>query len=175
MSDEVCTEIITLAQAVGGEGFDHFTVDDINEIIVERVLNEDELLEIALEDVDRNNSTDEDEPSSAITTSSILEGLQMANKLEDHFLTNNHIIERAVKFQSDLQSCIARYKELYKELSKVGSQRTIPEFAIKINKPVSEAVSDSQLPINAVEDDVRSISTDESDFEPTQHKRMRYP
>jgi hypothetical protein len=58
------------------------------------------------------------------------------------------------KFQLDLQSCLARYKATYKELSKIGSQRSIIEFAFEIKKHVPETVSHSQLPMNAVRDNI---------------------
>lgn len=159
-ADVVLTEIVTLAQTVGGDGFDNLTFDDINEIIIDSVLDVDDLLEVALEDVGVSDNTGESETPPSITASLIIDGLQMANKLAEHFLANDHINERAVKFQSDLQSCMARYKELYKEISKVGSQRSIAEFAVKIIKPVE--------PENA---DVLSICSDETNVEPVQRER----
>ena len=53
---------------------------------------------------------------------------------------------------------MAIYREFYKELYKVESQRTLIEFAVKRNKPTLEAGSEDV--------EVISISTDEIDFEP---------
>ena len=62
-----------------------------------------------------------------------------------------------MKFQSDLQTCMARYRELYKYPSKVGSQRTITEFTVKRNKQAPNAVSEDV--------EVISVFTDETDIE----------
>lgn len=88
------SSIITLAHAVGGEGFDDLAFDDIDELLVEKVLSEDEIIEVALETVDSTESSDSDEPVQ-LTASLILEGLQLANKLGNHFVTNDPIGERA--------------------------------------------------------------------------------
>lgn len=39
---------------------------------------------------------------------SVLEGLQLANKPSNHFLTNDLNVERALQFQRHLTACMAR-------------------------------------------------------------------
>jgi len=46
ISDEY-RSIITLTHAVGGEGFDDLAFDDIDNLLVEKVLSEDEIIDIA--------------------------------------------------------------------------------------------------------------------------------
>lgn len=63
--------------------------------------------------------------------STILEGLQIAYKLGNHFLTNDKNIEQAVQFQHDLKMIMAHYEESYKEAAKTKSQRLTTEFVLK--------------------------------------------
>ena len=42
----VCTEIITLLHAIGGEGFDNMDTAGIEELMIEKPLDEEELLEV---------------------------------------------------------------------------------------------------------------------------------
>ena len=66
-----------------------------------------------------------------LTANLIQEGLQIANKLGQHFIKNYPNVERAAQFQHEPNSCMACYKELYKEVARIGEQRLITEFIVK--------------------------------------------
>ncbi|XP_061388963.1 tigger transposable element-derived protein 1-like [Musca vetustissima] len=119
--------IIALAHAVGGEGFDDLVFDDIEELMIDKVLSEDEILHFASQNADVIESSDSEEPEK-LTENLIQEGLQLAKKLGHHFVKNDPNVERAAQFQRELNSCMARYKELYKEVARIGEQRLITEF-----------------------------------------------
>ncbi|GFS71412.1 hypothetical protein TNCV_5051191 [Trichonephila clavipes] len=46
----------------------------------------------------------------------IREGLKFAGSMEEHFLTHDPDIERALKFRCNHKFCVAGYQELYKQL-----------------------------------------------------------
>ena len=48
----------------------------------------------------------------------IRKGLQFATRMEQHFLSVDHVMELALKFHRNLQICIAGYQELFKQLEK---------------------------------------------------------
>ena len=160
---ELHSDIITVAHAIGREGFEELTIENVAELTADKVLNEEEILEIVLEEHVHSKESSDDEEGGPITANSILEGLQLANKLGNHFLTNDHNVERAVQFQRDLTACMAHYQESYKELTKTKSQQSITEFMFKTSEPVNLVRNTSPL----------NISSDESDFVPNMRKRVR--
>lgn len=98
----------------------------------------------------------QEEPDS-ITADKIYAGIQLSNKLEKHFLKIDTNAERSLKFQKELRSCISGYRDVYKQLTnRPSSQKLITDFMVPRNKSI-EIVS----------------SSDESDFEPIHHKKMR--
>lgn len=122
--------IIALSRAVGGEGFDDLCFDDINELMTEKVLSEVEILHFASENAVFVESSDSEE-SVELTSSRLLEGLQLSNKLIHHFVENDTDVKRSSQFQREINSAMTRYKELYKEVARTGKQRLITEFAFK--------------------------------------------
>ncbi|XP_054747303.1 tigger transposable element-derived protein 1-like [Anastrepha obliqua] len=119
--------IINLAHAVGRQGLDDLVFDDVDELMIDKVLSEEEILDFASQKADSVESSDSEEPVK-LTANLIQKGLQFANKLEHHFITNDSNVERAAQFQRELNSCMARYKELYKEVARIGEQRLITEY-----------------------------------------------
>ena len=160
---ELHSDIITVVHAIGQEGFEELTIENVAELTADKVLNEEEILEVVLEEHVHSKESSDDGEGGPITTNSILEGLQLANKPGNHFLTNGHNAERTVQFQRDLTACMARYQESYKELTKTKSQRSITEFMFKTCEPVNLVRNTSPL----------NISSDESDFVPNMRKRVR--
>ncbi|CAK9825672.1 Tigger transposable element-derived protein 1 [Anthophora retusa] len=153
--------IIALAHAVGGEGFDDLVSDDIDELMIDKVLSEDEILHFASQNADVIESSDSEEPVK-LTENLIQEGLQLANKLGHHFVKNDPNVERAAQFQRELNSCMARYKELYKEVARIGEQRLITEFIFQ-NVDAERAR----------ESPVQNYSSDDSECIRVRSKRMR--
>ena len=75
-------EILLLAHAVGGEGFDDFSHNDIAELLKVPIIDDDALVEcVSKTDVMNSDDSDDDEFPAAV----IEEGLQMAAKLADFF------------------------------------------------------------------------------------------
>lgn len=82
---------------------------------------------------------------------------EISTKLETHFLKIDTNVERSLKFQKELRSCMSRYRDVYKQLTnRPSSQKLITDFIVPKNKSI-EILS----------------SSDESDFGPIRHKKMR--
>ena len=142
-------------------GFDDLVSDDIDELMIDKVLSEDEILHFASQNADVIESSDSEEPLK-LTENLIQEGLQLANKLGHHFVKNDPNVERAAQFQRELNSCMARYKELYKEVARIGEQRLITEFIFQ-NVDAERAR----------ESPVQNYSSDDSVCIRVRSKRMR--
>jgi hypothetical protein len=58
----ICSEIITLLHAIGGEGFENMKPADIDELMTEKPLDEDDLIEIMTvrENIEEHNNEGED-------------------------------------------------------------------------------------------------------------------
>ncbi|XP_030385600.1 tigger transposable element-derived protein 1-like [Scaptodrosophila lebanonensis] len=126
---------------------------DIHEMLADKVHSEDDILH-ASENADSIESSYSEDPFK-LDVNLIQEGLQLANKLEYHFVTNDPNVERAAQFQRELNSCMGRYKELYNEVATIGQQR-----------PTVTNVEAEQ----ARESPVQNYSRDDSDFK---RKRIR--
>ncbi|XP_053968685.1 tigger transposable element-derived protein 1-like [Anastrepha ludens] len=85
--------------------------DDIVELMIDKVLSEEEILHFASQNADSIERRDSEDPV-ILTSNLIQKGLQIANKLGHHFITNDPNVEGAAKFQRELNSCMARYKKL---------------------------------------------------------------
>ncbi|UYV72548.1 hypothetical protein LAZ67_9003644 [Cordylochernes scorpioides] len=53
-----------------------------------------------------------------ITAKVIREGLALGRKLGNHFMQNDTNVERALRFQRDINRCLAQCEEVYKDLTK---------------------------------------------------------
>lgn len=170
-SSVVCSEIITLSHAIGGEGFDNMATADIEELMIEKPLDEEDLLEVV--PVDDSNENDDDEGEiHQLTSSLIREGLKFSAIMAHHFLTHDPNVERALKFQRNLQLCTAGYQELYKQLEKPKIQPLITDFLIK-KKPTSEDVINVRVPsMDSSSLDVLD-SSNEDNIAPVANKRAR--
>jgi hypothetical protein len=156
-----------LSHKIGREGFEDLTIEDIAELTIDEAPNEEQILESISENVNESTlvSSSDDEGVIPLSASTILEGLQLANKLGNHFLTNDDNVERAVQFQRDLKMIMARYEESYKELTKTKSQRLITEFAFKTSE-TRETQDVNFIQDTLVDKSPLNISSDESDFSP---------
>ncbi|XP_058816052.1 tigger transposable element-derived protein 1-like [Topomyia yanbarensis] len=101
-------EILLLAHAIGGEGFNDFCSADIDEMTQEPFFDDDDLLDYI------NDSTSTINEEKEFTESKVEEGLQLGEQLADFFLTHDPCVERAVSFRNDLKYCLLRYTELVK-------------------------------------------------------------
>ncbi|GFV66239.1 hypothetical protein TNCV_2631801 [Trichonephila clavipes] len=97
-------EIINLAHEIGGDGFNTFSHDDIDELLVDDVLSDNDIIDLTLDVtvdgvVGLEGDNDEEGKSTPLTGKLIHEGLQLCSKLENHFLINDPNSERASKLQ----------------------------------------------------------------------------
>lgn len=170
----VCSEIINLSHAIGGEGFENIETADIDELMIDKSLDEEDLIEATtVNAIHENHDDDDDEVEShKITATLIRNGLKFGTSMEHYFLTYDPDLERALKFQRNLQTCMAGYQELCKKLEKPKTQRLITDFLIK--KQTSENVNNKpESSLDSNSSDVLDISTDESNFCPVGNKRSR--
>ncbi|GFV62502.1 uncharacterized protein TNCV_630811 [Trichonephila clavipes] len=110
-------EIINLAHEIGGDGFNTFSHDDIDELLVGDALSDNDIIDLTLDltvdgVVGLEGDDDEEEKSTPLTGKLIQEGLQLCSKLENHFLINAPNSGRASKLQRELQNCMSGYREL---------------------------------------------------------------
>ncbi|GFX59679.1 tigger transposable element-derived protein 1 [Trichonephila clavipes] len=94
-------EIINLAHEIGGDGFNTFRHDDIDELLVDDALSDNDIIDLTLDltvdgVVGLEGDNDEEEKSTPLTGKLIQEGLQLCSKLENHFLINDPNSERAL-------------------------------------------------------------------------------
>ncbi|GFX69237.1 tigger transposable element-derived protein 1 [Trichonephila clavipes] len=106
-------EIINLAHEIGGDGFNTFSHDDIDELLVDDALSDNDIIDLTLDltvDGVVEGDDDEEEKSTPLT-GKLIQGLQLCSKLENHDPNS----ERASKLQRELENCMSGYRELYKK------------------------------------------------------------
>ncbi|GFU67295.1 tigger transposable element-derived protein 1 [Trichonephila clavipes] len=113
-------EIINLAHEIGRDGFNTFSHNDVDKLLVGDALSDNDIIDLTLDltvdgVVGLEGDNDEEEKSTPLTGKLIQEGLQLCSKLENHFLINAPNSERASKLQRELQNCTSGYPELYKK------------------------------------------------------------
>ncbi|GFT28041.1 tigger transposable element-derived protein 1 [Trichonephila clavipes] len=130
-------EIINLAHEIGGEIFNTFSHDDIDELLVGDALSDNDIIDLTLDltvdgVVGLEGDNDEEEKSTPLTGKLIQEGLQLCSKLENHFLINAPNSERASKLQRELQNCMSGYRELYKKNKRILiAQSLITDYIVR--------------------------------------------
>ncbi|GFV99031.1 tigger transposable element-derived protein 1 [Trichonephila clavipes] len=128
-------EIINLAHEIGGDGFNTFSHDDIDELLVDDALSDNDIIDLTLDltvdgIVGLEGDNDEEEKSTPLT-GKLIQGLQLCSKLENHFLINDPNSERASKLQRELQNCMSGYRELYKKIKESSSQSLITDYIVR--------------------------------------------
>ncbi|GFU21367.1 tigger transposable element-derived protein 1 [Trichonephila clavipes] len=129
-------EIINLAHEIGGDGFNIFIHDDIDELLEEDALSDNDIIDLTLDltvdgVVGLEGDNDGEEKSTPLTGKLIQEGLQLCSKLENHFLITDPNSERASKLQRELQNCMSGYRELYKKIKESLSQSLITDYIVR--------------------------------------------
>ncbi|KAG7196833.1 hypothetical protein KM043_017594 [Ampulex compressa] len=158
-----------MAHTIGGEGFEDFAEADIVELMEDKELDEDDLVDMVNETNDRGSDPDEEESEPvAFTAKVIREGLELGRKLGNHFLQNDPNVERALLFQRDINKRLTQYEEVYKDLIKNETQLLITDFTTKVRP--SEVVSNSS---NIELESHQPLLSDESDIIPIRNKRLR--
>ncbi|GFS90844.1 tigger transposable element-derived protein 1 [Trichonephila clavipes] len=143
-------EIINLAHEIGGDGFNAFSHDDIDELLVDAALSDNDIIDLTLDltvdgVVGLEGDNDEEEKSTPLTGKLIQEGLQLCSKLENHFLINDPNSERASKLQRELQNCMSGYRELYKKIKESLSQSLITDCIVRKGRATQNDPSGAHL------------------------------
>ncbi|UYV68171.1 hypothetical protein LAZ67_5003240 [Cordylochernes scorpioides] len=123
------SQIVQIAHSLGGEGFDDFTDGGIAELMADKELSEDDLVNLVCES--ESDKSDEEELVPVTFTAKVIrEGLVLGRKLGNHFMQNDTNVERALRFQRDINRSLAQYEEVYKDLTKNSKQLLITDFII---------------------------------------------
>ncbi|UYV83478.1 hypothetical protein LAZ67_23001151 [Cordylochernes scorpioides] len=95
------SQIVQMANSLDGEGFDDFTDGDIAELMADKELSEDDLVNLFFES--ESDKSDEEELVPVTFTAKVIrEGFALGRKLGDHFMQNDTNVERALRFQRDI-------------------------------------------------------------------------
>ena len=81
------SEIIALAHEIGGEVFEDMQTEDIDELLIDKPMDEDNIIVSITDHNTQNNSSDEekDVENRQLTASIIREGLNFGASMENHF------------------------------------------------------------------------------------------
>ncbi|KAI4478474.1 hypothetical protein M0804_011797 [Polistes exclamans] len=108
------------------------TIEDVQDLLMEREVDEADLMEMASEAVNQINSedtsTDEDSAVNNLILKKLKEGLSIAENLESFFLNADPSTERSQKFKRELQNCLISYREIYNDLVRIRNQTTTTDF-----------------------------------------------
>ncbi|XP_062538067.1 tigger transposable element-derived protein 1-like [Armigeres subalbatus] len=115
-------EILLLAHAIGGEGFDDFAISDIEEMLKEPFFDDDDLIDFI-----NDSTTVNDEVEEKFIDSKLKEGLQLGENLADFFVTHDPCIERAVSFRNDIKYCLRRYEALVNQEKNEDDEKLVDE------------------------------------------------
>lgn len=106
--------ILNIAHIIGGEGFDDLNSQDLDELFQEPTLTEAELIEIINEpyedtivNEDAENYPEDSSPNISVTD--VQQGLDLAKKLELHFMEIDPSLSRKRTFQRNLKTCLGPY------------------------------------------------------------------
>ncbi|GFW35926.1 tigger transposable element-derived protein 1 [Trichonephila clavipes] len=107
-------EIINLAHEIGGDGFNTFSHDDIDELFVDDALSDNDIIDLTLDltvdgVVGLEEDNDEEEKSTTLTGKLIQEGLQLCSKII--FLLMTPILNEPLNYNENLHLCMFREKE----------------------------------------------------------------
>ncbi|UYV76545.1 hypothetical protein LAZ67_14001088 [Cordylochernes scorpioides] len=129
-------------------------ITHIAELMADKELSEDDLVNLVCQS--ESDKSDEEELVPVTFTAKVIrEGLALGRKLGNRFMQNDTNVERALRFQCDINHCLAQYEE----------KLLITDF-ITISHNVNISASNIES--------AQITSSDESQFEPSiPKKRMR--
>ncbi|GFT13151.1 tigger transposable element-derived protein 1 [Nephila pilipes] len=125
------SQIIELAHSLGGEGFEDLSEADIIEIMADKEICEDDLIDmvnITSENESDNETVADGYAHNPFTAKVVREGLEQGRKLVNYFQQNDPHLDRALRFQRNMNECLNEYEELYNVLTKNKSQSLITNF-----------------------------------------------
>ncbi|GFT02826.1 tigger transposable element-derived protein 1 [Nephila pilipes] len=164
------SQIIELAHSLGGEGFEDLSEADIIEIMADKEICEDDLIDmvnITSENESDNETVADGYAHNPFTAKVVREGLEQGRKLVNYFQQNDPHLDRALRFQRNMNECLNEYEELYNVLTKNKSQSLITNFIsmsgrneINPNRSTTETASNEII-----------LSSDESEIIQTRKRR----
>ncbi|GFX81351.1 tigger transposable element-derived protein 1 [Trichonephila clavipes] len=179
VTDNTTTHTSTLSdeiiwhKKIEGYGFNTFSHDDIDELLVDDALSDNDIIDLTLDltvdgVVGLEGDNDEEEKSTSLTGKLIQEGLQLCSKLENHFLINDPNSERVSKLQSELQNCMSGYCELYIKIKESSSQSLITDYIVRKGRATQNKneVCENPWPLPQISIAETVSSDDEGDLEP---------
>ena len=107
-----------MARSVGGEGFEDFTYNDIAELIADKELSEEDLINLVFES-ESGKSDEEELVPVTFSAKFICEGLALRRKRGNYFIQNDTNVERALRFQRGINRCWLHMKKFTKILQKI--------------------------------------------------------
>ena len=85
--------------------------------MADKELSENDLVNLVCES--ESDKSDEEELVPVTFTAKVIrEGLASGRKLGNHFIQNDTNVKRALRFQRDINRCLAQYEKVYKDLTK---------------------------------------------------------
>ncbi|GFY35054.1 tigger transposable element-derived protein 1 [Trichonephila clavipes] len=102
-------EIINLAHEIGGDGFNTFSHDDIDELFVDDALSDNDIIDLTLDltvdgIVGLEGDNDEEEKSTPLTGKLIQEGLQLCESSSQSLITD-YTVRKGRATQNDNEVC----------------------------------------------------------------------
>ncbi|GFX17814.1 tigger transposable element-derived protein 1 [Trichonephila clavipes] len=168
LSDEIINSVHEI-----GDGFNTFSHDDIDELLVDDALSDNDIIDLTLDltvdgVVGLEGDNDEEEKSTRLTGKLIQEGLQLYSKLENHFLINYPTSERDSKLQHEQQNYMSGYRELYKKIKEYSSQSLITDYIVRKGRATQNEnkVCENPWPLPQISIKETVSSDDEGDLEP---------
>lgn len=139
-------EIISAAHLIGGEGFDVFNSDDINELLTDVPLSDEDVIELVSKDAENPENDSDDEIASSLTSKTIAEILQTCDTLQEKIMLYEPDTEKVLKINQDLNRIVSGYREQQKQLKTAATQKTITSFFKRIDNSadvdVARSISD---------------------------------
>uniref|UniRef100_T1HY07 Uncharacterized protein n=1 Tax=Rhodnius prolixus TaxID=13249 RepID=T1HY07_RHOPR len=130
--------------------------------MADKELDENDLVDMVNARNIRDSDPDEEESDPvAFTAKVIREGLELGQKLGNHF-------ERALLFQRNINKCLTQYEELYEDLTKNQTQLLITDFITKVQRSeIASYSSNNESELHQI------LSSDESDIIVNRKKKRR--
>ncbi|GFQ75468.1 tigger transposable element-derived protein 1 [Trichonephila clavata] len=164
------SQIIELAHSLGGEGFEDLSEADIIEIMADKEICEDELIDmvnITSENESDNETVADGYAHNPFTAKVVREGLELGRKLVNYFQQNDPHLDRALRLQRNITESLNEYEEVYNVLSKNKSQSLITNFiSMSRRNEINPNMSTTETASNEI-----ILSSDESEITQTRKRK----
>ncbi|GFQ91990.1 tigger transposable element-derived protein 1 [Trichonephila clavata] len=164
------SQIIELAHSLGGEGCEDLSEADIIEIMADKEICEDELIDmvnITSENESDNETVADGYAHNPFTAKVVREGLELGRKLVNYFQQNDPHLDRALRLQRNITESLNEYEEVYNILRKNKSQSLITNFiSMSRRNEINPNMSTTETASNEI-----ILSSDESEITQTRKRK----